>query len=230
MKYLLIIPAYNEAKNLVNLVREIEGKAPSFDYVIINDGSTDNTVEISREHGLNTVHLMNNLGIGGAVQTGYMYALMNDYDIAIQIDGDGQHDPAYLERLIEPILAGKADFTIGTRFIHGKGFQSSGLRRVGINWLNRSIRMAAHVRITDATSGFRAANRGVIRIFAAYYPKDYPEPETIVDVCRHGFRIEEVPVEMRERTFGTSSIRLTKSIYYMLKVSLAVFISGLKKH
>ncbi len=230
MKCLLIIPAYNEAENLVNLVKEIKEKAPSFDYVIINDGSTDDTAEISRENGLNTVNLMNNLGIGGAVQTGYMYALMNGYDIAVQIDGDGQHDPAYLDRLIEPILAGRADFTIGTRFIHGKGFQSSGLRRVGINWLNRVIRMTAHVRITDATSGFRAASRGVIGIFSGYYPKDYPEPETIVDVCRHNYRIEEVPVEMRERNFGTSSIKLTKSVYYMMKVSLAVFISGLKKH
>ncbi len=229
MKCLLIIPAYNESKNLVNLIDEIKEKTPLFDYVIINDGSTDDTAAICREHGFNAIHLVNNLGIGGAVQTGYKYALTNDYDAAVQIDGDGQHDPAYLDRLIEPIQAERADFTIGTRFIDSKGFQSSGIRRAGIIWLNRVIRMVARVTITDATSGFRAANRQVIRLFAEYYPKDYPEPETIADVARNKFRIEEVPVEMRERSFGTSSIKLTRSIYYIFKVSLAVLLSGLKK-
>jgi len=230
MKYLLIIPAYNESENLVSLVKEIKEKAPSFDYVIINDGSTDDTQFVCFRNQLCVVNLKNNLGIGGAVQTGYIYALMNGYDIAIQIDGDGQHDPSYLERLIAPIVLGRADLCVGTRFVDGQGFQSSGLRRFGIRWLNLVIKLVVDIPVTDATSGFRACNKKVIRIFASYYPKDFPEPETIVDIHKHGLIMEEVPVEMRERIIGQSSIRLAKSIYYMIKVTLAILVSSFKRH
>jgi len=229
MKKLLIIPAYNEAENLISLVREIREKAPLYDYVIINDGSTDHTKSLCLENNLRALHLGNNLGIGGAVQTGYRYAIRNGYDIAIQIDGDGQHDPAYLDVLIQPIIDNKADFTIGSRFIEGKGFQSSGLRRAGIRWLDAILRNSTGLDITDATSGFRACNRKVMELFATYYPKDYPEPETIADLYRHRYRILEVPVKMRDRQSGVSSIRFFRPVYYMLKVTISIMISRIKR-
>ena len=230
MRKLLIIPAYNEADSLDALVREIQIKAPSFDYIVIDDGSTDHTAKICREHHLRALHLVNNLGIGGAVQAGYLYAKRNDYDIAVQIDGDGQHDPAYLDALIQPIIDGQADFTIGSRFIEGEGFQSSGLRRAGIRWLDAILRNSTGLDITDATSGFRACNQRVMELFATYYPKDYPEPETIADLYRHRLKILEVPVIMRERQSGVSSIRVFKPIYYMMKVTLSIMISRIKRH
>jgi hypothetical protein len=230
MKKLLIIPAYNEADSLVDLVADINKSAPDYDYIIINDGSNDHTKEICLENGLNALHLINNLGIGGAVQTGYLYAIRNNYDIAIQIDGDGQHNPAYLDALIQPIVEGKADFTIGSRFIEKEGFQSSGLRRAGILWLDAILKRSTGLDITDATSGFRACDQEVMHVFASYYPKDYPEPETIADLYRHKFRIKEVPVVMRERQIGVSSIRFFKPIYYMLKVTVSILISRLKRH
>ena len=230
MKKLLIIPAYNEAENLVELVGEIRQKAPDYDYIIVNDGSHDHTVKVCRENKLNALHLSNNLGIGGAVQAGYLYAIRNDYDVAIQIDGDGQHDPAYLDVLVQPIIDGKADFTIGSRFLEGEGFQSSGLRRAGIRWLNAVLKMSTGLNITDATSGFRACNQHVMHLFANYYPKDYPEPETIADLNRHRFIVREVPVLMRERQAGVSSIRFLKPIYYMMKVTISILVSRLKKH
>ena len=229
MKKLLIIPAYNEAENLVELVGEIRQKAPDYDYIIVNDGSNDHTVKVCIENNLNALHLSNNLGIGGAVQAGYLYAIRNNYDIAIQIDGDGQHDPAYLDVLIQPIVDGQADFTIGSRFINKEGFQLSGLRRAGILWLDSVLKSSTRLDITDATSGFRACNQQVMHAFAAYYPKDYPEPETIADLYRHKFRIMEVPVLMRERQSGVSSIRLFKPIYYMMKVTISILVSRLKR-
>lgn len=229
MRKLIIIPAYNESENLINLVTEIKSKAPGYDYIIINDGSTDDTAEVCHKANLNVVNLPLNLGIGGAVQTGYLYAYQNNYDIAIQIDGDGQHDPAYLDQLIEPIINKSADFTIGSRYINKEGFQSSTIRRAGIWWLNGIIRVLTSRKITDATSGFRAVNRDIIKLFVKYYPYDYPEPETITDICRHSFTLQEVPVIMRERAVGKSSIRFLKTIYYMIKVTLAVFVSNIKK-
>jgi len=228
MRKLLIIPAYNEADNLAALVREIQTKAPGYDYIIINDGSTDHTAKVCCQHQLNVIHLGNNLGIGGAVQTGYLYAIRHNYDIAIQIDGDGQHDPAYLDALIMPLVEDEADFTIGSRFIENEGFQSSGLRRAGIRWLDTILKTGTGLDITDATSGFRACNQKVMQIFVSYYPKDYPEPETIADLYRHKLRILEVPVIMRERQSGVSSIRFFKPAYYMMKVTLSIIISHLK--
>jgi len=230
MKKLLIIPAYNEAENLVELISEIRQKAPDYDYVIVNDGSRDHTVTVCIENKLNALHLSNNLGIGGAVQSGYLYAIRYDYDVAIQIDGDGQHDPAFLDVLTKPIVDGQADFTIGSRFIEKEGFQSSGMRRAGIIWLDKILKRSTGLDITDATSGFRACNQPVMHAFASYYPKDYPEPETIADLYRHDFRIREVPVLMRERQSGVSSIRFLKPIYYMMKVTLSILVSRLKRH
>lgn len=227
MKKLVIIPAYNEALTLATLVEEISTCAPDYDYIIINDGSTDNTVETCAANRLNALHLPVNLGIGGAVQTGYRYAYKQGYDIAVQLDGDGQHDPAYLDKLVHPIENGTARFTIGSRYMDKSGFQSSWIRRIGIIWLSWLLTLVTRQRITDATSGFRAADRDVIRNFAVRYPIDYPEPETVSELSKAGIKVHEVPVEMRSRKHGSSSIRPIKAVYYMIKVSTAVLIARL---
>ena len=229
IKKLIIIPAFNEADSLCTLVREIERVSPDYDYIIINDGSSDDTVKVCEQNGLNVITLPVNLGIGGAMQTGYLYAKQRQYDIAIQLDGDGQHDPAYLDTLIEPVISGQADFCIGSRFIDKKGFQSTVMRRSGIMFLVFFIKLVSGMEVLDATSGFRAANKDVINAFCEYYPYDYPEPETICVLLKKGYKVKEIPVQMRERSAGVSSIRFLKSAYYMVKVTLAILISGIRK-
>ena len=227
MKKLIIIPAYNEAENLPKLISGIKSMLPEFDYVIINDGSTDNTRTLCEQEGMNIVTLPINSGIGVAVQTGYKYALYNDYDIAIQIDGDGQHDVSYLKEIIAPLEKEEADVVIGSRFIEYQGFQSSGARRMGIKLLSFFIWLCTGVKVKDVTSGFRAVNKRFIQVFAEDYSKDYPEPEAIVTAKMYGGRIKEMPVVMKERETGRSSITLWKSVYYMIKVTLAIFVKRL---
>lgn len=224
MKVLIIIPAYNEAENIEKLIDSIKELCPFADYLVVNDCSKDDTGEIL--HRVNANYMCNpvNLGIGGTVQGGYVYALKNGYDIAIQVDGDGQHDISYLKDMIEPIEKGEADIVIGSRFIEKQGFQSSTGRRFGINFLSSLIKLCTGIQIKDVTSGFRAVNRKFIKIYADDYPQDYPEPEAIVAGVMHGGVIKEIPVMMKERAGGTSSINLWKSIYYMIKVSLAIII------
>ncbi|WP_294351710.1 glycosyltransferase family 2 protein [uncultured Clostridium sp.] len=224
MKILVIIPAYNEEKNIINVVNNIKKECPEVDYIVINDCSKDNTEKILKENKFNYISLPVNMGIGGGVQTGYKYAAANGYDIAIQIDGDGQHDPKYIKKLIQPIIDGKADMTIGSRFIEKEGFQTSFMRRVGINFLNRLIKICCGQNITDVTSGFRATNKRLTKEFAKNYAQDYPEPEAIIHSVLKGFKVQEVPVIMHERQEGESSINMTKSIYYMIKVSLAIIL------
>ena len=223
-KVLLIIPAYNEAENIEKVINNIVQNYPQYDYVIVNDGSRDDTEEICLKNHYQVLNLPLNLGIGGAVQTGYRYALKNHYDIAIQIDGDGQHDIAYVEKLIEPIISGSADLTIGSRFIEREGFQSSVTRRMGISLLSGLIHVLCLKKVRDVTSGFRAVNEKFIKIYAENYPSDYPEPEAIVAAIMHRGRIEEVPVIMKERMAGNSSINLKRSVYYMVKVTLAILV------
>lgn len=223
-KVLLIIPAYNEAENIEKVVNDLIQNYPQYDYVIVNDGSRDETEEICLKNHYQMLSLPLNLGIGGAVQTGYRYALKNHYDIAIQIDGDGQHDIAYVEKLIEPIISGRADITIGSRFIEREGFQSSVTRRMGISLLSGLIHVLCLKKVRDVTSGFRAVNEKFIKIYAENYPSDYPEPEAIVAAIMHRGRIEEVPVIMKERAGGSSSINLKRSVYYMIKVTLAILV------
>ena len=223
-KVLLIIPAYNEAENIEKVVNDLIQNYPQYDYVIVNDGSRDETEEICLKNHYQMLSLPLNLGIGGAVQTGYRYALKNHYDIAIQIDGDGQHDIAYVEKLIEPIISGRADITIGSRFIEREGFQSSVTRRMGISLLSGLIHVLCLKKVRDVTSGFRAVNEKFIKIYAENYPSDYPEPEAIVAAIMHRGRIEEVPVIMKERMAGNSSINLKRSVYYMVKVTLAILV------
>lgn len=227
MKTLLIIPAYNEQENIVKTIQDIETNATDVDYVVINDCSRDNTKVILKEYGANYLDLPVNLGIGGGVQTGYRYALEHGYDIAIQFDGDGQHDAKYISTLTAPIIADEADCVIGSRFIKKEGFQSSALRRFGINFLSSLIYLLSGVKVHDVTSGFRAVNRNVIAYFAESYPQDYPEPDAILASSLEGFRIQEVAVQMRERIGGQSSISTLNSIYYMVKVSISLVVCRL---
>lgn len=229
MKKLIIIPAYNEEDAIAHTVARIREKAPDFDYVIINDCSTDRTLAICRENGFHVVNLPINLGIGGAVQTGYRYALENGYDIAVQMDGDGQHDAAYLGEMARVLEEEKLNMVIGSRFIEKEGFQSSAARRLGIGYFSWLIKLVTGVRITDPTSGMRMADREVIGLFAGDYPKDYPEPESVVTILKMGRRVREIPVQMRAREGGVSSISSMKAVYYMVKVSIAVIIAAWRR-
>lgn len=228
MKKLIIIPAYNESESIQKTVEEIKKNAADFDYVVINDCSVDNTRDICERNGYNVVNLPINLGIGGAVQTGYKYGMKYGYDLAVQVDGDGQHDPRFLSKMSEHLLNTGADMVIGSRFIEKEGFQSSGARRAGIKYFTFLIRLLTGKIVTDPTSGLRMVNRDVMEMFAQDYPKDYPEPESVVAVLRRGKKVKEIPVVMRERNGGVSSISLKKSVYYMIKVSLAILIEKMR--
>lgn len=240
MRVLLIIPSYNEEANIEKNVSNImaykaklnkEQPDIELDYIIINDCSTDRTPEIIREKHYNAIHLVCNLGIGGAVQTGYKYALLHDYDVAVQFDGDGQHDISSLMSLIQPIKDGAADFAVGSRFIDKKssGFQTSGMRRFGIKIISALIKIVTGKRILDVTSGYRAANKAVIQYFSRVYPQSYPEPESIVHLMKKGYKTKEVPVNMFERTAGVSSISPLKSVTYMMDVSSSILIAAFMK-
>ena len=229
MKSLVIIPAYNEEKSICNTVKDIVENAPEFDYIIVNDCSKDETLMVCKTNGLNVLNLPINLGIGGAVQTGYQYALKKGYDFAVQFDGDGQHDAKYLHEMRDYMKEQQIDMLIGSRFIEKEGFQSSGLRRFGIRFFSGLIRLLTRAKITDPTSGMRMVNRSVIELFAENYPKDYPEPESAVSIINKGKIIKEYPVVMRERLEGVSSISPLKSVYYMIKVTLAILFEMLRK-
>ena len=234
MKTLIIIPAYNEQNSLLETIKELEeviknkNKNAKIDYVIINDCSKDKTLDICKENNLNVIDLPVNLGIGGAVQTGYKYAAENNYDIAIQMDADGQHKPEYIYNLIKTVNDGN-DMVIASRFIEKNGFQSTFLRRLGINLYSKLIKLFSGITIKDTTSGYRAVNKRIIRYFAENYPVDYPEPETNAILAKAKCKIKEIPVIMEERTGGKSSITAFKSIYYAGKVALAVIISSIMK-
>jgi len=230
LKKLIIIPAYNEEANIEKTVRAIQKDAEGFDYVIINDCSVDKTRMICEENGFNVINLPINLGIGGAVQTGYRYAYEQGYDVAVQVDGDGQHDPEFLNIMADYLIKNELDMVIGSRFIEKKGFQSSRARRIGINFFSALIKLLTGKRITDPTSGLRMIGRNVMAIFARDYPRDYPEPESVVAVLRQNLKVEEIPVIMHERMGGVSSISLKKSVYYMIKVTLAILIERIRQY
>ena len=231
MRVLMIIPAYNEENSIVSTVQSLSKanlKGDTLDYVIINDGSKDNTKKVCEENKLNFVNLPVNLGIGGAVQTGYKYALEHDYDVAIQFDGDGQHDAAYIKNLVNEIKNG-ADIAIGSRYVAELSeFKSTFIRRIGIKFLSFLIKICTGKRIYDPTSGFRASNKEIIKMFANEYPTDYPEPDTIVTVIKKGYNVAEIPVKMKERTSGKSSLSSPiKAMFYMIKVSVAIILSSM---
>ena len=224
MKTLVIIPCYNEQDSIVKVINNLKNNAPDVDYLIVNDCSTDNTEKILRENGFNYINNPINLGIGGGVQAGYLYAKQYGYDIAVQMDGDGQHDPKYLTKVIAPVADGTFDMAIGSRFIEKEGFQTSFMRRFGINIISTFILLLTGKRIKDTTSGFRACNKALTAFYARHYAQDYPEPEAIVSAVLNGYRVGEVPVIMQERMGGVSSINLLRSVYYMIKVPLALLV------
>lgn len=223
-KVLVIIPAYNEAESILKTVKAVTSFG--YDYVVVNDGSTDSTLDICLSNKLNVLNLSQNLGIGGAVQAGHRYAKLHGYSVDVQVDGDGQHDPAYIASLLKEIKAG-ADLAIGSRFLDGNdGFKSTFFRRIGITWLSSLIGLVTHSKITDPTSGFRACGPKAIDLFCKKYPIDYPEPDSIVSALSRGLLVTEVPVVMRERQGGESSISGLSGAYYMIKVTLAILISA----
>jgi glycosyltransferase involved in cell wall biosynthesis len=224
LKRVAIVPAYNEERNLGRVIDELRALDPGLDVVVVSDGSTDGTVALAVARGAHVVALPYNLGIGGAVQTGFRYAWDEGYALAVRLDGDGQHDPAELRALVAPVVSGEADLAVGSRFVSGGGYRSSAARRVGIRILARVVSWIAHQRLTDTTSGFQAANRRAIGVYAADLPHDYPEVEGIVMAIKHRIRLVEVPVTMREREHGRSSIGALASIYYMVKILLALFV------
>jgi len=224
VRCLAIIPAYNEGESVGDVIRAIQREMPDCSIVVVDDGSRDTTAAAARRAGAIVLQLPFNLGIGGAVQTGYRYAWINGYEIAIQVDADGQHPPSEMSKVIQPILDGTADMATGTRFRGVGDFESSAGRRVGIELFARLVSLIIRERVTDTTSGFRAVNRKGIALFSSDYPQDYPEVETTALAHQHGLRLIEVPVEMLQRQAGESSIRLGGSIYYVVKVTLALLI------
>lgn len=224
MKIMTVIPAYNEEKNIFRVVKSVKTYHPEVDVVVVNDGSSDNTYSEAKRAGAYVIDLPQNLGIGGAVQTGYLYAYRNDYDAVIQIDGDGQHNPKDLKRLIEVLEKDEADMAIGSRFVKETEYKSSIMRKIGINFFSKFVSLVCGESFYDTTSGYRAVNKRVIELFSRYYPKDYPEVETIVYAAKRGVRIREISVDMEKRQGGRSSITPIKSVYYMIKVTLSIIL------
>lgn len=226
MKKLVIIPAYNEEGNIEKTVTDIQNNAPDFDYVIINDCSTDDTLRICREKGYNVINLPVNLGIGGGVQTGYIYGWRNGYDIAVQFDGDGQHTASFLKTMADYLGENHLDMVIGSRYITKDGFQSSGFRRAGIRYFTWLIKLLTGQKITDPTSGMRMVNRDIMELFAKDYPKDYPEPETVTYILKKKKKVAEIPVLMNAREAGVSSISPFNAVYYMIKVTMSILMAA----
>src|SRR3954453_8788407 len=232
LRRVAIVPAMNEEENVGRVVDELRAFDPALDVVVVDDGSFDRTAEGGRGPGARVLRLPFNLGIGGAVQTGFRFAFEHDYDLAVRVDGDGQHDPAQLGAVLEPILLDEADIAVGSRFAAttDAGYPSSRSRRVGIRLLAWVVSRIVGRRVTDTTSGFQALNRRGIALFANDYPHDYPEVEATVMASRHRLRMLEVPVTMRERGEGRSSITALRSIYYMVKVLLAIFVGLFRRN
>jgi glycosyltransferase involved in cell wall biosynthesis len=228
MRSMAVVPAYNEADSIRAVVAEIRAADAELEVVVVDDGSTDGTAAAAAQAGATVLSLPYNLGIGAAVQTGLQYAFEHGFDLAVQVDGDGQHDAAELERLLAPIRTGRADIAVGTRFASGRTYRPSLARRIGIVLFAGLVSLIVRQRVTDTTSGFRAMNRRGIRLFANDYPHDYPEVEATVLVYRHRLRLIEVPVAMRQRSTGRSSITPFRSLYYMGKVTLALLVGLLR--
>jgi glycosyltransferase involved in cell wall biosynthesis len=219
---LAIVPAFNEERAVARVVAEIRSADPGVVVVVVDDGSTDRTAAVAEQAGAIVLRLPFNVGIGAAVQTGYRYAYEHGFAIAVRVDGDGQHDASQLDHLLAPVLAGETDIAVGSRFAGGEGYRSSRSRRLGIRILAWTVSRLVGQRVTDATSGFQAVNRRGIELFARDYPHDYPEVEATVMLFRHRLRVLEVGVSMREREHGRSSITVLRSVYYMVKVLLAL--------
>lgn len=229
MKKIAIVPAYNEEGAIGGVVDELRAFDPELVVLVVNDASHDRTAEQARAHGARVVSLPFNLGIGGAVQTGFRYAACHNFDLAARVDGDGQHDPAELGALFRVVVAGEADICVGSRFAGADGYRSSAARRVGIRILASTVSLLTGQHVTDTTSGFQVLNRKAIELFASDYPHDYPEVEAALMLHKHRLRLVELPVRMRERAAGRSSIRGLRTVYYMAKVMLAILIGALRR-
>ncbi len=231
LRTLVIVPAYNEEGSIGQVLEEIRAADPDLTVVVINDASRDGTAAIAMRAGVSVVHLPFNVGIGGAMQTGYQYAREHGFEVAIQIDSDGQHDPHELPKLLAPLARGDADMVIGARFLPGAGeYKAPPGRRMGMVIFSAVARVLVKLKITDPTSGFRAVNRLGIELFAREYPHDFPEVESNVLAARHGLRLVEVPVQMRERAAGRSSVTTIRGTYFVIRILLALFISIFRRY
>ena len=230
MKILVIVPAFNEEDCIDKVIYDLKNTNPDWDVLIVNDGSKDNTSEVAKStNKAKVIDLVSNLGIGGAVQTGFKFAARNNYDIALQFDGDGQHIASEIPKLINPIIEKEVDVVIGSRFaVSHKGWKSSIPRRLGIFIFTILNKLLIRQRITDSTSGFRAYNKEAINFLAANYPMDYPEPEAIILLGKNGFKLKEIHAEMKARETGTSSINYRRAVYYMIKVILAILMTSIR--
>ncbi|HTW95976.1 MAG TPA: glycosyltransferase family 2 protein [Tepidisphaeraceae bacterium] len=228
LRCLIIIPAFNERHSVGKLVRQLRRLVPSYDILVIDDGSTDDTVR-QVPHEVTVLSLPFNLGIGGAMQTGYRYAALHRYDVAVQVDGDGQHRPSEVEGLVRELIRQDADLVVGSRFLEATKFRQSVSRMTGIRILSTWIYLLCGLRIQDCTSGFRAANQKVIRAFAHWYPEDYPEPEVILLLHRSGYRVVETSARMRRRMYGRTSISLARGIWYIVKVSVCLLLDTIRQ-
>ncbi len=229
-RILVIIPAFNEEDSVGRVIEDVRTNCPQMDILVVNDGSTDRTSEKARAKGVVVLDLPFNLGVGGGMQAGYKYADAKGYDIAIQVDGDGQHDSKEISKLLHTLEEEKVDVAIGSRFITDLEYKGTTMRRLGIAVLSNAISLVIRQKITDPTSGFRASRRKAVELFAVNYPQDYPEPEVLVLLRKSGLKLAEVAVKMGERYSGESSITKIRSVYYMVKVLLAVFVDWFKRY
>jgi len=228
-KIIIIIPAFNEQATIGGVLASVKKHLPAADIVVVNDGSCDSTASAAALPGVVVLHHPYNMGIGATMQTGYRYASMRGYDIAVQVDGDGQHRADQIQKLLGPLARGEADLVVGSRFLGDGAYKPSLARSAGISIFSHIVSAIIRERVTDTTSGFRAAGKKCIDFFSHNYPDDYPEVEALVLLHRKGFSIMEVPVMMSEREGGKSSITPIRSVYYMIKVLLAIFVDLLKK-
>jgi glycosyltransferase involved in cell wall biosynthesis len=229
MKILVVVPAFNEEQTIREVIRNIRSHLPGADILIVDDGSNDATGTIAREEKVLLLEHPYNMGIGATMQTGFHYAVQKGYDIAVQIDGDGQHNPASLSSIVQPILDGESNLVIGSRYLQRKGFQSTFLRKSGIRFFSLLIWVFIGRKVTDPTSGFRAMDRKVIELFSRDYPSDYPEVEALISAYKNGLVFEEIPTVMNHRQGGISSIGILSALYYMVKVTLSVSIGLLRR-
>ena len=226
-----VVPAYNEAGAIGRVVDEIRKFDPALDVVVVDDASADETAAIAAAHGATVLRLPFNVGIGGAVQTGFRYAREHEYETAVRLDGDGQHDPRELPKLLAPLERGDASLVIGSRFVDpGGSYRPPFARRVGVRVFARLVSLLGGQRVTDTTSGFIALDRVGIALFAEEFPHDYPEVEATLVALRSGLQLAQVQVEMRERETGSSSITLVRSLYYLVKVTLALLVASLRRY
>ena len=228
-RVLVVVPAHNEEASLPGTLAELRSRAPGLDVLVVDDGSRDGTSRVAHDAGVSVVRHPVNLGVGGALQTGFQWGYARGYDIVVQLDADGQHDPAYLSTLLAPVLAGRCDVSIGSRFVTSTGYRAPWNRRLGMLLFSGIVRLALGRPIADTTSGFRAYNRAVMRVCQYDFPKDFPDAPLLITLARRGFRLDEVPVVMRERQAGRSFYTLGKQLYYPYKNLLASLMALIRK-